>query len=98
MDIPPTYYVHLGFAWLIVLLAIWGYFYTPKGAERKWSFWLLLAAGWAMFGISHTLTITGTPTNEWYMLLIRVLGYLLNIAALVNLALEAKKPGDKKPK
>ena len=97
MDIPPTYYVHLGFAWLIVLVAICGYFYTAKKAKQNWSFWLLLAAGWAMFGTSHALTITGNPTNEWYMVLLRVLGYLLNIAALVNLALEAKKPQAEKP-
>ena len=91
MYIPPTYYINLGFAWLIVLLAIFGYFYTSRKAKGNWPFWLLVAAGWAMFGISHVVTIAGASTEGWYMTLLRVLGYIFNIAALVSLALEAKK-------
>jgi hypothetical protein len=44
-----------------------------------------------MFGVSHSLIIGGVPTGEWYMTLLRILGYVLAIAALFSLMAETKK-------
>jgi hypothetical protein len=99
MDIPVVYYVNLGFSWFIVLLAIAGYFYISKETGKKWSFWPIIAAGWAMFGISHVLVVSDVSTSEWYMTLLRILGYVLVIAALCTLAVETiASKAKRKPK
>ena len=85
------YYVNCGFSWFIVLLAIVGYFYILRKTARKQAFWPILTAGWTMFGVSHSLIIGGVPTGEWYMTLLRILGYVLVIAALFSLMAETKK-------
>ncbi len=58
MDVPISYLVNFGFAWVIVLLAIAGYFLTIKRMGEKWLFWIILATGWAFFAIDYTLLIS----------------------------------------
>lgn len=82
MGHPAVYYVNVCFAWILVLLSIAGYFYVLKKQGQKWAFWPVFAAAWVMFGISHTLLLTSTSSDAWYIMLLRVLGYLLVISAL----------------
>ena len=56
---PATYYVNCVFAWVTVLLAIIGYFYTLRQTGERWAFWLIFATGWSMFAISHSMKIAG---------------------------------------
>ena len=90
MDIPAVYYVNVVFAWILVLLSIAGYFIVSKKLGERWTFWPVFAAAWVMFGISHTLLLTGTSSDAWYIMLLRVLGYLLVISALLVLMIGKK--------
>ncbi len=47
MGIPVAYSVNCGFGWFIVLLATAGYFLTWRRMRERWSFWIILAVGWA---------------------------------------------------
>lgn len=82
MDVPAVYYVNVVFAWILMLLSITGYFVVSRKLGEKWAFWSVFAAAWTMFGISHTLLLTGTSSDAWYVMLLRVLGYLLIVSAL----------------
>jgi hypothetical protein len=82
MDIPAVYYVNVIFAWILMLLSIAGYFVVSRKLGEKWAFWPVFAAAWTMFGISHSLLLAGTSSDAWYIMLLRVLGYLLIVSAL----------------
>jgi hypothetical protein len=90
MDIPAVYYVNVIFAWILVLLSIAGYFVVSRKLGERWAFWPVFAAAWVMFGISHTLLLAGTSSDAWYIMLLRVLGYLLIVSALSVLMLRKK--------
>jgi hypothetical protein len=90
MDIPAVYYVNVIFAWILVLLSIAGYFVVSRKLGERWAFWPVFAAAWVMFGISHTLLLAGTSSDAWYIMLLRVLGYLLIVSALSVLMLGKK--------
>ena len=85
MDIPVSYLVNCGFAWLLVLLAIAGYFLTLRRMGEKWLFWIILAIGWAFFAVAHTLLITGVSAGVPYLIGIWLSSYVLVIASLVLL-------------
>jgi hypothetical protein len=89
MNTPAVYYVNVSFTWMLVLINIAGYFIVARRFNEKWAFWPLLAAAWACFAISHTLLLAGTASDAWYIMLFRVLGYVLVISSLV--ALMARK-------
>jgi hypothetical protein len=91
MDIPVIYYVNVGFAWVIVALAIMGYFRTLQVQGEKWLFWPVFAGAFTMFGISHTLLVYGVSTSAVYLTPIRVVGYTLVVAALIALIARIKK-------
>jgi hypothetical protein len=90
MDIPAVYYVNVIFAWILMLLSIAGYFVVSRKLGERWAFWPVFAAAWVMFGISHTLLLAGTSSDAWYIMLFRVLGYLLIISALSILMIGKK--------
>lgn len=90
MDIPAVYYVNVVFAWILMLLSTAGYFVVSRKLGEKWAFWPVFAAAWAMFGISHTLLLAGTSSDAWYIMLLRVLGYMLIVGALLVLMLGKK--------
>jgi hypothetical protein len=85
MDIPAIYYVNVIFAWTLVLMSVAGYVNLSKKTGERRAFWLVFAAAWVMFGISHTLLVAGAPSGAWYLMLLRVLGYVLNAASLLVL-------------
>ena len=73
-----------------MLLSIAGYFYVSRKQGEKRAFWPISTAAWAVFAISHTLLIAGASTNAWYLTLLRVLGYLLMVSALLVLIARVK--------
>ncbi len=97
MDIPVSYFVNFGFAWLLVLLAIVGYFLTLKRTGEKWIFWIILALGWALLAISYTLLIAGVPAGVGYLTAIWISSYVLVLASLVLLFIKLTKVGKIKP-
>ncbi len=88
MDVPISYLVNFVFAWVIVLLAITGYFLTIKRMGQKWPFWIILATGWAFFAIAYTLLISGVQAGAPYLVAIWLSSYILVIASLVVLFLK----------
>jgi len=93
MGVWVMYYVNVVFAWSIVGLAIAGYFKTLSITDEKWAFWPLLAAGFAMFGVSHLLLVLGEPASAWDMPPIRITGYSLVVAALATLIARIRMGG-----
>ncbi len=85
MDVPVSYLVNGGFGWLIVLLAITGYFLTLRRMGEKWLFWIVLAVGWAFFAIAQTLLIIGVQAGVPYLAAIWLSSYVLVIASMVLL-------------
>ena len=90
MDVPAVYYVNVSFTWILTLLSIAGYFVLFRKLGEKWAFWPIFAAAWTMFGISHTLLLAGTSSDAWYIMLLRVLGYLLIVSGLLVLMIGKK--------
>lgn len=91
--------VNCGFAWFLTVLSMAGYFYAARKTGEKLPFWPMLASGWMMFAVSHSLQLNGVSATEGYLLVFRVLGYVLVIAALLTLMLKpnkAEKPQEKK--
>ena len=89
---PTMYYVNVGFAWFFVMLSMGGYVYTLSKTGEKWAFWPLFAGGWTMFAVSHSLLVSGVSSNEWYMTLFRVLGYVLILVSLCPLLVRIRRP------
>ncbi len=85
MDVPISYLVNFGFGWLIVLLAIIGYFLTLRRMGEKWLFWIILAVGWSFFAIAQTLLITGVGAGAPYLAAIWLSSYVLVIYSMVLL-------------
>ncbi len=84
----PIYYVNCVFAWITVLLALAGYFYTFNRREERWAFWIVFALGWLMFAISHTLALLHVSTASTGPTVIRIIGYSLVAISLVVLMLK----------
>ena len=85
MDIPVSYLVNCGFGWVIVLLAVAGYFLTWRRMRERWSFWIILAVGWAFFATAQTLIVAGVPAGVPYLAAIWLSSFVLVIASLVML-------------
>jgi hypothetical protein len=85
MTTPAIYYVNLGFAWFLVLMSIWGYVAIYRNTGQKWSFWLFFGLAWIFLGVSHIFTLGGASSSDWYMMMLRVAGYLLLIISVLNL-------------
>lgn len=88
----PTTEVSCGFAWFLTVLSMAGYFYTVRKTGEKLPFWPMLASGWMMFAVLYSLLLNGVSSSEWYLLLLRVLGYVLIVGALLTLMLKPAKP------
>ena len=91
MDIPAMYYVGFGFNWLFVLLTIAGYFYILNKTGKKWAFMLIFATNWIVMGISYIFLISGVDSGEWYITLIRVIGYILFLTTILTATVELTK-------
>lgn len=88
MEIPISNLVNCGFAWLIVLLAVAGYFLTLRRMGQRWLFWIVLAAGWAFFAVAHTLLVAGVSAGTPYLTAIWLSSYVLVVISLALLFLK----------
>ena len=79
--------VNCGFAWFIVVLSIAGYFLTMKRLGERWSFWIVLAIGWALFALAYTLVIAGVTAGVPYLIAIWLSSYILVTLSLALLFL-----------
>jgi len=91
MQIPVTYLVNCGFGWFIVALAIAGYFLTLARMRERWTFWIVLAVGWAFFAVANTLLISGVPEGVPYLVAIWLSSYILVAASLALLFVKLTK-------
>ena len=85
MEIPVEYWINCGFGWFIVLLAVVGYFLTWRRMRERWSFWIILAIGWAFFAVAQTLMVAGVSAGVPYLSAIWLSSFVLVIASLVML-------------
>jgi len=88
MPVPPMYIVNCSVSWFIVVLSIGAFFWVRRKTNLKWVFWPLLAVSWTMFATSHSLLLAGVSTNQWYMTVLRILGYTFQVGALFYLIIE----------
>jgi len=93
MSVPAMYYVGCGFDWFFMLLTIGGYFYILRKTGKKWAFMLIFAAEWMVMGISYVFLINGVSSDEWYITLIRTIGYVLFLAMILTAIVELTKFG-----
>lgn len=91
MQIPVEYLVNCGFGWFIVVLAIAGYFLTLARMGERWTFWIVLAVGWAFFAVANTLLISGVPAGVPYLVAIWLSSYILVAASLALLFVKLTK-------
>jgi len=94
MDLPAMYYIGCGFIWLFALLTLGGYFYILSKTGKKWVFMLLLAAAWFVMGTSYIFLVVGVSAGEWYITLIRTIGYLLHLSTIFTAIAELVKMGE----
>jgi hypothetical protein len=88
MDIPVTSIVNCCFGWFLVVLAVAGYFLTLRTRGEKWSFWHVLAVGWAFFALAQTLILSGAQAGAYYIIAIWLSSYVLVIASMILLFLK----------
>ncbi len=88
---PAVWYVNCVFAWVIVLLAITGYFYTLRQTGERWAFWVIFALGFAMFAISHSLKLAGVDPGTTPHEVVRIIGYSLVVIAVTSLILRVRR-------
>ena len=53
--------------------------------RERWSFWIILATGWAFFATAQTLMVAGVPAGVPYLSAIWLSSFVLVIASLVML-------------
>jgi hypothetical protein len=85
MSFQAHYLINSGLCWLIVLMALAGYFLTVKRTGQKWPFWLTLGVGWSLMAISNSLTVLGIAQETSYLLGIWLSSYVLVVASMLLL-------------
>ena len=93
MSLPASIYIGLGFNWFFVLLTLGGYFYILRNTGKKWVFMLIFAAMWIVMGISYVFLVNGISSGEWYITLVRTIGYVLFLATILTAIVELVKSG-----
>jgi hypothetical protein len=89
METPAIYYINLAFSWFMVLMSIWGYTAILRNKQQRWGFWWYFGIAWALLGTSHILTLCGTASDVWYMLTLRIGGYVFMVIAVLSLMIRA---------
>jgi hypothetical protein len=89
--VPAMYYVGLIFNLIFLLLGIFGYLYILRRNGEKYLFIILFVISWLWYALSYVFLISGAYSNEWYITVIRIIGYVFNVAALVSLIVELSR-------
>jgi len=95
MESTITSIVNCCFGWILVALAVTGYYMTLKYRGEKWFFWNILAVGWAFFALAQTLLFAGIHAGSVYLIAIWLSSYVLVIASMILLFLKLTKPKTK---
>jgi hypothetical protein len=85
MNTPAVYYINLIFAWLLVLMSIWGYATILRKTGQKLLYWIFFGLGWMLIGFSHIFTLAGVDSNVWYMTTLRTAGYASIVISVISL-------------
>ena len=88
MSLPVVYLIDAGVSWLVVLLAVIGYFLTLKRIGEKWPFWMILAFGWAFLALANTLVVIGIPVVKPPLTALWLSSYLLVMVSLLLIFLK----------
>lgn len=91
MESTITNLVNCCFGWILVALAVVGYYITLKNRGEKWLFWNILAAGWGFFALAQTLLLVGVHAGAVYLIAIWLSSYVLVIASMIILFLKLTK-------
>jgi hypothetical protein len=83
--------VNCCFGWILVALAVTGYYMTLKNRGEKWFFWNILAVGWGFFALAQTLLLLGVLAGTAYVIAIWLSSYVLVIASMILLFLKLAK-------
>lgn len=81
MAFDPTTLLNFIFALIIVILGYWVY------RAKKLVIAIYIGLAFGLFAISHLAVLLGTPSSDISIIVIRSLGYLVVIYALVREAL-----------
>jgi hypothetical protein len=91
MSFIGMYIVGAAFNLVFLILSIAGYFYIARRTGNKFIFWLLFAAAWFFSFLSYIFLLTGTPSDMWYITLIRIITYIFFLATIISLFVELIK-------
>jgi hypothetical protein len=68
---------------VILALGIWAFI------KKKWDVPLYIGIAFGLFGVSHTLTLMGLAASlDAFIIVIRIIGYLLVIVALCRILMK----------
>ncbi len=84
------YLINLVFSVIIVIFALWAYFYNLRKTGKRLAFWPMIGSGWAVFAITHGAQLSAFLTDVFTLALLRIIGYVLVILALITLVIESK--------
>jgi hypothetical protein len=89
MEPDQIYMVNSIFGWVLVALSVIGYILTARRMGERWAGWLVLAAGWALFALAQTLSLTGTTALDLRLLIaLWVSSFVLVLTAILLLFLK----------
>jgi hypothetical protein len=91
MAVPAMDYVGLVFNVVLLALSVFGYIYISNKAGKRWSFILFFACAWLVSALSYILLICGIDAASAMVTGIRILLYILFVAATVSLIVELVK-------
>jgi hypothetical protein len=91
MSSPLAYYINIGFAWFLVLMSVWGYATILRKTRQRMKFWIFFGLAWLLFGVSHILTLYGIPAGVWYLMTVRIAGYVMMAISVLNLMIQIVK-------
>ncbi|MCX6013821.1 MAG: hypothetical protein NTV30_10585 [Chloroflexi bacterium] len=75
--------INCGFGWIIVSLAITGYFLTKKRINESWFFWIVLGTGWALFAVAQTILLANIVASIPFLVAILFCSFILVITSMV---------------
>jgi hypothetical protein len=76
------------FGWILMSMALVGFFYTKKRIGQNWPSWLLLAAGWMLFGLAQTLLLAGALVTLPAIIALWLSSYIFIMASILLLFLK----------
>jgi hypothetical protein len=83
VDYQYHYLWNSGLCWLIVFMALLGYWLGLRNSRYKGAFWLILIIGWGFMAISNSLLAIGVELGSHYLFGIWLSSFVMVIASIV---------------